>query len=639
MERKRVSFNIETATCGLCRLNKHGSDADDTTHAAVVFCKTCQEFLCATCLKRHRRLVASESHQILNRDHVIVSDRNRHENNGTRKITGGIIHGILSSEAIQGYGRYRAELIKAITKDESRADGSLELNAPDEKETADKKPKEEEEVAPKYNFTEYCPVHSDQLIKFYCEQHSQLCCEQCKLNDHRICLSNVKFIPEEVNHFETLGTPFRKLDAQIADFREYDRKLQHDLKELKKSRESFLHDLNVKKREILNWLNLMEVRAVRRLEIVFDKCKKNIDKKRQKAKLACEELRSEVYFLQEVLRNDTYDNIYKYIKMKMADQTVNESLKMKEHRQFTNTRFSLRINDDFNTAQRDAEQLYELTFEKKGETKFNIRLKNDRQTCNITGCAMLSAGGVVLADRNNANIKVFNSQFKLTATLNITDGLFDLTCISQNALAVTSPQKSKIIVAEIKPEPEIVKVIETGNGTCWGINHHEGIFIVNCSTKDTSFIRAIDIDANMLLQVETKCNFFSAICILEETGQLVISTATCHVDSGDAETLTYIDEHTVTNCACPQVKVQEYHYLNHLRTKGVTLDSHNNLVVCCKDTDQIYTLAHTGNEVELLLAEADGLSAPQALCYNDNKSKLLITSENTDFIQIFEFAS
>lgn len=73
-------------------------------------------------------------------------------------------------------------------------------------------------------------------------------------------------------------------------------------------------------------------------------------------------------------------------------------------------------------------------------------------------------------------------------------------------------------------------------------------------------------------------------------------------------------------------------------TRGVTSDRCGNLVVCCKDVDQIYTISGSGgDEVELLLAETDGLAAPQALCYSEDKTRLFVTSENTDFVQIFDF--
>jgi hypothetical protein len=580
----------------------------------------------------------TENHQLLNRDHLIVADdRNDYATNAAK-----FDFGSLSSDAINGYGLYRAKLIERISKDpfSTELDDDKNKDATDDPKPADDKFDEEEENVPLYSFSEMCNQHSDEFLKYFCEQHSQLCCDVCKQIDHDICFSKVKFIPEVVNDFEKLCPPFRKIEAQILDFKEYDRKLQCDLKELKKSRETFLHDLKLKKRELLNWINLMEVRAVRRLEIVFDKCKKDIEKKRQKAKLACEDLRAEVYFLKEILRSDMHNNIYKYIKMKKAENSVDEALKKKEHRQFTNTRFSLNVNDDFNRAQKDAEQLYEINFEKKGETKYNIRLKEDKHVCNITGCAMVSSGGIALADRNNANVKVFNSQFKLTAKMNVQDGLFDLTCISKNTLAVTSPLKSKINIVEIRPEPEIVKVVETGTGTCWGIKYYDDFFVVNCSTKDSSFIRAVNLDSNIVFEIETKCNFFTALYLDEDRKLLTTLTATsCLIDGSDAKIGNYIDEHDGSLSETQQLKVLEYNFLNHLRTKGVALDSHNNLIVCCKDTDQIYTIAQTGNEAELLLAEADGLRTPQALCFNENKSKLLVTSENTDFVQIFEFDS
>lgn len=638
MERRKVTFNIETAKCGFCIVYTD-LDTDSTLSSvreAAVFCKTCAKFLCLDCLKPHRKLVVTENHQILNRDHVNLADNTNYENDRSQagRYSACAVMDQLTESAINEYEAYRSRIMKTISK-EAGADNASIDNGDD---SVDDKAEEElaDTNAHAYTFTEYCTSHPEEFIKYFCENHGKLICEICKYRDHDVCSAKVAFIPDMLKHDASLLPPFKKINSYISDFKEYDQKLQHDLKELKKSRENFLHDLKNKKREIIQWFNLMEVRAVKRVDLIFDRCKKDIEKKRQKAKDACRELRAEIIFLKEIQNSNVHDNIYKFIRMKRANEFVNETAKKKEHRQFTNTRFSLKLNEDFEKAHKDAEHLYDIKFEKKGETKFNVRLKEDRHVCNVTGCVILTSGGVVVADRNNANIKVFNSQFKLSSVVKIPDGVYDVDSLNQHSFAITSPLKSKINIVEIQPSQEVVKVLETGEGSCWGVKHFNGEFIVNCTTKNSNYIRAIDLDSRILFQVETKCNFSSEIFIDDVTKRLTISTATCYIDGNSTEIVHYVDEHKTGDN--DSVDVLEYNYLNHLNTKGVTIDKCNNIVVCCKNTDQIYTIANSGNDAELLLAEPDGLCAPQALCYNQDKSKLLVTSENTDFVQIFEFA-
>ncbi|KAL4236893.1 hypothetical protein ACF0H5_005279 [Mactra antiquata] len=631
MERRKVTFNIATASCGFCDVYSEQTQADGISSAArkaVVYCKTCSKFLCSNCLKPHRKLVVTENHQILNRDHINLADDRR--NTEDILITGRYSEmDKFAENALKEYEIYRSKIMKTLCKD---TDTDVSLVSDDESTPTDSNEKGDQE----YKFTEFCNQHPEELIKYFCGNHGKLCCEICKQKEHFACSSKVTFIPDTLGNEDSLALPFKKINSQIEEFKDYERKLHHDLKELKKSRDNFLHDLKNKKREILQWFNLMEVRAVRKVERVFDRCKQDIEKKRQKAKTACRDLRAEIYFLKEIAKSNMHDNIYKFIRMKRSSEFVDETAKKKEPRQFINSRFSLKMNEDFDRAHKEAEQLYELKFEKKGETKFNVRLKEDTHVCNVTGCVILTSGGLAITDRNNASVKVFNSQFKLIALVKIPDGVFDIDCLGYNSFAVTSPLKSKINLVDVLPVQEVAKVVHTGGGTCWGVKHHEGIFIVNCTAKDENYIRAVDLDSEILFQVETKSNFSSEIFIDDFTKQIKVITATCYMDCEKCETIHYVDKHR-PNSGDNSFIVLEYNYLNHLNTKGVTTDDHNNIVVCCKDTDQIYTIAHVGNEAELLLAEPDGLHAPQALCYNQDRTKLLVTSENTDFVQIFEF--
>ncbi|XP_052778005.1 uncharacterized protein LOC128215355 [Mya arenaria] len=638
MEKKKVSFNIQTAECGWCS-DSHPNVSEGSatnglnatwTRDAVVFCKTCGTFICATCQRTHRRLVVMKQHHVVNRDHVV----NDVHVNG--KFKNGVRGGILTLNAAQvedEVDQYEKERLNFLKEFASNVLDDKRVHSVEDIYLEEKSDKED--LEPTYNFTEMCPIHNDEYIKHFCEHHKQLCCDVCKIRDHGFCTMKIKFIPEVVDDGENNKTPFKTIDAQIRNFKEHDKRLQGDLKELKKSREYFLHDLKEKKRELLLWINQMEVRAIKRLEAVYERCKSEIDRKRKQTRKACEELRAELYFLKEILKNSMNDSIYKFVKIKQAEIKTEKLKKMKETRQFTTSRFRLGVNDDIEKTQQLADQLYEIKIEKKGEVKYNIRLKEDKYMPNITGCSFMPSGDLALSDRSNAKVKVFDSQFKLMSQLVLPEGVYDLTSISENALAVTSLLKGVINIVEVKPEPSVMKTIKTGNGSCWGVNHHDGIFVVNISVKDNSYIRAVDLDSTVIFQVESKRTFYNEISPSVDGSELVILVATSFTEGQETGEMSVIDEYR--DARRSDIVVREYNFLKNLHTRGVTSDGHGNAVICCRDVDQVYTVAKDGSAVELLLSEMDGLKAPQAICYNADRSKLVVTSDNSEFIQMFEF--
>ena len=621
MGKKRVKFNLQTASCGPCL-----REAETNIKAATAFCKSCSDFLCIDCLKRHRRLVAMENHQIINRDHRIGDTL---VFKGSEKSWEAILE--LHREKIAGeISKLNPNVLKKYEEFKKQTLESMRSGNAEEQDSF------EEEAAPPvvYKFTEPCVSHPEEVIKFYCFAHSKLCCEICKLLDHKQCLLKVKYIPDEIHesngNFQT--EPFKHINELIEEFKEYDRDLQNDIRELKRSKETFLRDLQTKKRDILNWLNSMEVRAVRRVESVFNRCKQELDTKRKQAKTAREELRAEMYFLKEIMRNERNDDIYKFIKSKNAERVIDTCASRRSHRKFTNSRFALKLYSDFARLREEVTDLYALKFEIRGEDKYRVRLKEDKFVCDITGCTLLSNGDIVLADRQNSKIKQFNSKFRPLSHIYLQDGVFDLCSISPIAIIASSPAKSMLHILELQDEIEIAKSLDVSPGKCWGVDHHEGNFFVNISVGDNSFVRVIDLDGEILYSFCTLATF--NLTIRFEDMKYNIVTVTSFVEENKAEVEFCLKEQSdETN----SVTLSQYNFLKHLHTKGVALDRHDNVVVCCPDVDQIYTISKSGDEAELMLAESDGLDKPQSLVYNADKTRLLVTSENTDFIQLFKF--
>ena len=646
MEKKKVTFNVETATCGMCIQSDILKKSRDTSSGpAVSFCKTCGVFLCVDCLKAHRRLVASECHTILSRDHLIGDDKTK-----GRVGKANVIPAVAepSSELIADYLEFRNKVMNELNKDLKEKEHDMVVDIDKKKVKTDTfhlencKPKENADlekdatVHTQLFCSEFCKIHREQALQHHCELHKELICDVCKTNDHKICGSSVKLISDVAEDSDPIAATIDFVEDEISDLKAFDKKLQSDLKELKKSKDNFLFDLAAKKKEIMDWFNGMEVKAVKRMDNVFERCKNSIKCKRHDTNEAKNELNAELYFLKANLHNESSSKIDRYVKAKRAEKCCEMIKGIKDRRKLADTRFSMKVHDEFETQREGIAELYQMRVQPKGETKFNVRLAGDTRVSDITGCVIIPGGNYALADRSNARVKIVTPLMKPIASLSIPDGVFDVTCFVSSMIAVTCPSKSKICIIQTVPELEVTKEVATGSGECWGVNYGKGTFAVNCSVKNMFQVRVVNLDSQILFQVQTRDSFFSEMSINDVTNYVTISLASAYGEYTNTETdVKYVEE-------CKQgdredIVVMEYNYLNHLHTKGVTSDRQGNLVVCCKDTHQIYTISKTGQEVELMLAEVDGLLSPQAICYTQDKGKMLVSSENTDFIQLFEF--
>ena len=646
MAQKRVKFNLPAEKCGLC-VDSHPNvigDADNDvigssqSRDAVVFCKTCGTFVCDTCQRVHRKLIVFEGHQIIHRDHM-VNDVTLGMRDGTYTKHRSTLNQAVSSmiKMLDESENKRMSEIKRLKNyvqnatEEETVDEDIEIL--ETKEVFQEEGEEEE--TPKYDFTETCPAHQEEFIKYFCEFHDQLCCDVCKIRDHSICETKMKFIPEKEDISNEVDRQIKNLKEQITNFKEYDSRLQGDMRELKKSKDNFLQDLNTKRDELLAWISQMEEKTLKRLESVFASCKAEIDRRRKNARQACERLRSEMYRLKQLANDTVEENISSFIKSKQASKTIASIKTLKESRKGTTSRFSMVLNRDVEKARMYADDLFGMKIAKKGDVKYNIRLKSDKNVPSITGCTMLHSGDIILADANNSSLKVFSQQLKHLTSFDVNEGVFDVTSLGENTVAVSCPDAGEIKIVDLKPEPTIVKSLNTGPGMCWGVQTREEMFVVNVTKDDDAFIRIIDWDSNIVFELQIKNCLYSTVSQIPKSKELAIYTVSCFTEGTETGEMPFVDEYRDQTQS--GVVVRQFNYLKNLVTRGVTSDASGNAVVCCVDVDQVYTVSRDGDAVELLLAEVDGLDAPQALCYSKDKRTLLVTSAKSNFVQIFEF--
>ena len=98
----------------------------------------------------------------------------------------------------------------------------------------------------------------------------------------------------------------------------------------------------------------------------------------------------------------------------------------------------------------------------------DIKLSEDKSSLWISGCAFF---GVILCDRNNNKIKLLDSSFTFTESLELQASPRDVSAIKDNSSSciITLPDAKQLQYIEVMPRLKTARVIKLDE-KCWGVH-------------------------------------------------------------------------------------------------------------------------------------------------------------------------
>ncbi|XP_060555784.1 uncharacterized protein LOC132716508 [Ruditapes philippinarum] len=130
--------------------------------------------------------------------------------------------------------------------------------------------------------------------------------------------------------------------------------------------------------------------------------------------------------------------------------------------------------------------------------KVNCQAENEGN-CGITGITIISEAEILLADINNKSLKVLNYRDnKITSTLKLSDYPFQITTISSSSVAICLPNEGKILFVNTQSGLTESHSLNVGKG-CQGIHHRNGIMAV-AFTKPPA-VQVLNMEGHILHEV------------------------------------------------------------------------------------------------------------------------------------------
>ena len=518
-----------------------------------------------------------------------------------------------------------------------------------------------------------CTMHSHKKLKYYCEDHQELCCSVCINVLHSRC-DRVMFMKDEINlswdrkictqaieALQGVRTSFEEIidqNEKVHDSLEQKMKQINTRKDMLKSKiMSLLEDFE---RNCERQIDKCKKIAQRDLQMTIETCTdaiEDVEKACQLLKLAsrsnmphdvfvatrkvlCQKERYGLALSDAVSHSrdmtiellpemnieniETIDKIgsvtFKAIEMRFPESIVAAVSKIpkaeiRSPRIIRNV-FSYTPSSPTSTIRKPIIH-----------GRFNVRLADDKDLCENVGADFLPDGRVAVIDMKNCKLKIFDAKFRNGISLQFRSGPRGIAVINPQEVAVSLPDENLIAFVSISRKLKLVRSILT-NVPCYGIRYYSSELVALCDDGfSTTEVQVLG------LQGEIKKTF-----TMNKTGKAALKNPWYLALNPDGQRFYITDRGRLVCLDVSGSLMFEYKDDSLDNARGITIDSQGQLYVCGTNSNTIHEVTADGNTGKVLVSDTD-ISAPQAVCYNDEKRILLVTSVGSEIVTLFKMVS
>ena len=234
---------------------------------------------------------------------------------------------------------------------------------------------------------------------------------------------------------------------------------------------------------------------------------------------------------------------------------------------------------------------------------YNVRTKEDSNTCWITGVAITSCGQKLFVDRNNGKVKLFSQDMRFLSSVQVLNG-WDITMLNGMEAVVTA--EKLLVFLEVANEKLKIKQTINLSFDSYGITHSKD----NLICTDGRQLHVIDRQGSEQLlggQSSFRGGFY--ICSNSDRRRIVAT------DRG-TNTITVLDANNGAVFTSRQLAT-----MTSLSDLGVAVDTSDNIFVG-GDKEIIVMSGDLKNERVLFNIDDN---KPQAIAYDGTKNQLIIS--------------
>ena len=245
---------------------------------------------------------------------------------------------------------------------------------------------------------------------------------------------------------------------------------------------------------------------------------------------------------------------------------------------------------------------------------YNVRTKEDRDTCRITGVAITSCGQKLFVDRCNGKVKLFSQDMRFLSSVQVQHG-WDITMLNDMEAVVTN--RHSLVFLEVANENLRIKETINLSFDGLGITHSKD----NLICTDGQQLHVIDRQGSeQLLGGQSLFKDSRYICSNSD-GRWIAAT------DSDKNTVTVLDANNGAVITSRQLEKMFF------SNSGVAVDTSDNIYVC------VYKeiIVMPGDlKKERVLFNIDNVA--KAIGYDETKHQLIISQFNNDSVHCLQLS-
>ena len=490
-------------------------------------------------------------------------------------------------------------------------------------------------------FAVLCGCDQKQAVKVYCENHAKVICPSCEAIKHRnckTCLIKDK-VPKDINKkLKEIMVKAKSLQTRIERYKqdgENDGKILEDKRnECKKSITAFRQEINKildkMEKEILECLDKKaneQLQAIEKqvstLSITLQALSMDINTIENANKTTKEE----IMFAADVKISNNiseYEGLVHDISKGMQ-QTELEFQRNKNLTDMLNSMEGLgRIETHvLRSIRQDSTVIFDMKV--KSTKEVNIKLSDDSSDPITTGCAFLSNGSVLLCDWQNSKVKLLDSDWSVSKSLELSDQPWNVAAVDANEAIITFDSNKDLQYISTHPDLKLGKKIPLPEICC-------GLDVVNDEIY-TAYHKSFGHDE--IWKLDRSGNMKSKIALTQSCSYGLLYL--CLGSLTDHNPRVYLaDGGYYSGVTCYQLDGRMvYQYEELAAPLGIYVDSAGNSLVCDRGSHNVVVITADGRKHRELLTSKN-MTHPRCIDFRPEDNTLIVGCDNNSKLFVYK---
>ena len=408
-------------------------------------------------------------------------------------------------------------------------------------------------------------------------------------------------------------------------FLELKRRKQGGLESLKEQRLKLLEEIKSERMKIDDNLDKMETDLLKEVNEAFNKKEEKLDLTGQEVDATISSLED---ILQKVNASEVSNDSERFVQIKIGQkrkeaderrlkrlgkakdevpvcfQPANEALKSNWIGQVTT-----------NTYVESAELL----------DSFDVRTRDDKETCRIHDMCISPDGNIVMTDYNNKRIKKVNNSYKVVSSLILEDNPACICRVDESLMAVTLINKKKVQFVSQNSPMKLEQSFRVGD-RCRGIACKDELIYVSCGgskkrKEGVGHLEVYNASGSMVASYYDNIEYPLYISAPTWAPQVYISDQRRGVVVFDKDII--LRDFVLSETP------------SYDEPQGICWLNENTLCLTCYKSNTVVQVLRDGSVKKVLLTKIDGIENPYSLCFDDAKTRLFVSFNRSNTVKVF----